>query len=124
MSLNFRLTEIAGCEALCHIPDPDDSSKKVLNPVTQNIVFATMNAGIGHITEKNYIEFFLRIRASDAMSPWPAAPSPIKLEDVKAHIGLRTNVIDEPRAKWCKRIFEADIREIEYRQRRDAKVAA
>jgi hypothetical protein len=114
MSLDFRLGEIENWKELW----PDGSPNPA--PKTHAIIFATMAAGMGEITEKNYIEFYLRVSASDAMSPWPKA-EPITLEDVRRHIGLRTNVTTETASKWFKRHLENDIREIQYRIRRDKK---
>jgi hypothetical protein len=94
---------------------------KVL-PKTQSVIFSTISAGIGLITEENYIEFWMRVAASDAISQWPKGDE-ITLEDVKRHIGLRTNVSKEARATWAKRIFESTEREIRYRIRRDAEKA-
>lgn len=111
MSLNYELGGIDNWEEL------RDTAK------TRDMVFSTISAGMGDITEKNYIEFYLRVAAVDAMSPWPSNPDPITLQDVKRHIGLRTNVTTESRSKWIKRIMDNDIREIEYRLRRDAKTS-
>lgn len=119
MSLDFRLTAIKGWETLCRDEDRN------IRPKTEAIIFATMSTGIGLITEKNYIEFYLRVAAADAMSQWPGRVDPITLEDVKAHIGLQTNVFgQEARTKWLKRHMDGAISEIEYRQKRDAKAAA
>jgi hypothetical protein len=116
MSLDFRLTAIEGWETLCR---KEDGS---LNPVTENLIFATMSVGLGEITEKNHVEFYLRLGVADSLSQWPGRRTHIKLEDVKAHIGLVTNVSDESITKWFKCHMDSAKREIEYRARRDAQV--
>lgn len=116
MSLDFQLGGIANWEEL----RPDGQ----LLPMTQRIIFATMAVDIGHITEKNYVEFFMRWTATSAISPWPGDPVEPTLADIKRHIGLRTNVVDRPRNYWVKRIFEGTERELRYREQRDAKEAA
>ena len=113
MSLDFNLNEIKS-----GVQTWNESGNDLL-PEVRDIVFATMSAGIGHITEKNYIEFFMRCAAASAVSAWPQSPDPITLEDVKKHIGLRTNVFpEEARTKWVKRIFENTEREYRYRAQR------
>jgi hypothetical protein len=113
MSLSFELTKVKDFKELLG----DDGMPL---PKTQSIIFSTISAGMGEITEKNYIEFYLRVAASDAMSQWPKG-EPITLEQVRRHIGLKTNVFPmESRSKWIKRVMDNDIREIEYRIRRDA----
>jgi hypothetical protein len=116
MSLNFELGGIENWKSL------HDEKNQPL-PKTRDIIFSTISAGIGVITEKNYVEFYLRVAAADAMSQWPKG-EPITLDDVKRHIGLRTNVTFEPAGKWFKRILDADISEIQYRIRRDAEAAS
>lgn len=117
MSLDYQLGGIKNWETVCRNED------KSLKSVTRNIIFSTMAVDIGHITEKNALEFFLRLQVSDALSQWPKA-EPITLEQIRQHIGLRTNVSDKPRASWFKRHFEGAEREILYRERRDREEAA
>jgi hypothetical protein len=114
MSLNYELTRIKDWKSRCLIDD------NRLNPVTEYLIFATMSTGIGEITEKNYIEFFIRLKADDAISPWPKGEIDITLQNVRDHIGLRTNVFpNESRSKWVKRVFDSAVREYEYRIRRN-----
>jgi hypothetical protein len=116
MALSYELGGIENWRELLG----DDNQPQ---PKTHAMIFATISAGIGLITEENHIEFWMRVAASDAISVWPKG-EPITLKDVKRHIGLRTNVSKEARATWAKRIFESTEREIRYRARRDAEKAA
>ena len=88
MSLNFDGSKVEGWEDI----DPN---------VRQNVIFGTMCADMGSITEENHEEFYTRTVAF-AMAinekPW------ITLEDVKLLIGLRTNVATTTPAAHRKRM--------------------
>lgn len=73
-------------------------------PVTQAIIFLTMSIGMGEITATNVFDFAVRVHAAEAvMGPWvhtmsegAAVPRPITVADIRARIGLKTNVFP----KW------------------------
>jgi hypothetical protein len=98
--------------------EPFNGIKKgdlLINPVSKAIVFATMSVGIGEITEANYAEFYKRLRFYEALfghvlsfGEGPLKGARITVQDIKDHIGLRTNVFPkESDAKWHKRIMES-----------------
>ena len=57
--------------------------------VTEALVFLTMAIGISRIDEKNYLEFYRRLKFYEKL--WGERPRPITLEDVHRRIGLFTN---------------------------------
>jgi hypothetical protein len=109
MSLDFYLTDIKDYKTLCWIDDPLDN---VLNPVTDRLVWGCMAIGIGIITEKTYEEWYIRYRVWCWIRHIEVG---ITLADVRAHIGLRTNVFPkETRNQFNKRhmdgIFRDEVR--------------
>lgn len=130
MSLNWNVTDIADYNELVWLPVPDsvtdeeidqqcmggatyrydeadDGSKTYwqLNPITNMLVWATIEIGIGEITEKNYHEFWMRMAMCDGINGLRVidvetdddgvvtkSRRSITLEEVKQHIGLKTNV--------------------------------
>lgn len=105
MSLNFDLQAIPE-ETRTVIAEADDPSghykkgDKIMSPVTNSLIWATVGIGIGEITQENVHEFYTRVRIQEALcgayyrkfvdGEWQ--DQLITLEQVKAHIGLRTNV--------------------------------
>ena len=90
MSLDFRLDEIVGYRTLCWRDD------KTMNPVTENLIWATMNVGIGHIRADNVDEFFTRLQITEFVygksvyNP-DTNKSLLTYDAVTAHVGLSTN---------------------------------
>jgi hypothetical protein len=83
MSLNYDLTRVQ---------NRDKDTDKGWN-ITQSIIFATMSVGIGEITEENVHEFWMRYSIF-AANPY------FTVEDVRNHIGLKTNVSTITRHKF------------------------
>ena len=96
MALTYDLTKVEG------VDDLNDN-------LIEAIIFGTIATGIGDITEKNYEEFFVRIAYIEKLNGTflrkaNFKPRPITLADVRALIGLKTNVFpEETRAKFIKR---------------------
>jgi hypothetical protein len=86
---------------------------RVLNPITNVLVFATMTIGIGAITEATAGEFWARLsmyeRLGGALCATSDGPRPFTKQDIYDHIGLKTNVSEETRTKWIARIIKADL---------------
>lgn len=61
MSLNYELTKIKDWKELIN----EDG---IINGITEVLIFATMAVGIGRITQKNFLKFFERLRAHEAVS--------------------------------------------------------
>mgnify|MGYP003124903784 CR=1 FL=1 len=100
MSLSYDLTGIKNYEDLCWY---DWEDEKLLSPVTESIVFATMYVDIGAITKSNAEEFYTRYvmfcRASGMTNKRT-------LSDIENHIGLRTNVSTETKAEFGKKVLD------------------
>lgn len=98
MSLDYDLTMIKNREEVTTITLEDGS--KIMNPTTTNIIFGCLSTYIGDITEANYIEWMTRYHIWNMTH---GHKDYFTLEDVKAHIGLHTNVWPKkPMTKWFK----------------------
>lgn len=113
MSLNWNLSKIKNSDDLCWTGDasmPDDERRT--HHITDGLIWACMGVGLGQITAKNYPEFFARCQLQTALNGPPfwqtengvRTPRDFTLAEIKAHIGLSTNISDESTAKWTKRI--------------------
>ena len=106
----------------------------MLNPMTSGLVWSMMSVGLGVISEKNVGEFIFRLRLTDklfgTMLSNDKGPMPISDDEVRAHIGLSTNVSDESRTTWVKRTLKhyerdlADTGRYEAEKAEDAKAKA
>ncbi len=119
MSLDFQLGAIKGWEDLCRGGSPTGP----LNKTTEAIVFACMSVGIGTITQENFVEFYERMVCCYALSEFNDPSQAPSLKDVRAHIGLRTNVSNDTRNQWVKRVFEGTAMTLRYNLRRDDEAA-
>jgi hypothetical protein len=124
MALHWELGHIANYKEVCFTEATTAQPEYgiavgdvLLTPATRNLIELTMVVGIGRITEKNAGEFYARARLSDRL--YAVRPEQcVTVEQVQQHIGLRTNVSDEARATWFKRIrnfMDRDVRTYEQR---------
>ena len=85
-----------------------DIKDKNVWPISNALVWGTLSIAMGTITEKNWKEFYTRCHMIETIhGAWlrdKKGPRYITPDDVKSHIGLRTNVVTESNAK-----FKADI---------------
>src|SRR4051812_47317628 len=123
MSLNWDITKVENSSELCYIVPPVEwnvppamlyEDGTMLNPKTKALIFLTMHTGIAVITEENAAEFYAR---SNVIERLLGETNPITFEDVKAHIGLRTNAFqkggkDETRAAWYKRWMTMELDDV------------
>jgi len=106
MSLDFRLNEIVDYRTLCWRDD------KTMNPVTENLIWATMNTGIGHIRADNVNEFFTRLQITEFVygksvyNP-DTNKSLLTLEAVTAHVGLSTNATRLNKRAFKEKMWQA-----------------
>lgn len=88
--------------------EEDDEGNKTyvsyMNPITNALIWGSMGIGMGQITEDNYHEFWMRMLIDDALNGFRITdvddtgkrkPRAVTLEEVREHIGLRTNVTKE-----------------------------
>lgn len=129
MSLNYDLGNIANYEEVCFTGKPD---QREMSPVTHALIFATMSVDIGRITEKNYLEFYSRAKFVAALfgstlyetdEQGKCRERNFTIEEIRAHIGLRTNVIDKTRATFVRRHVDSYFRSADYDTRQIAAVA-
>lgn len=108
MSLNVDASRVTDSETVCY---RGEGEAREWNPLTTLIAFTTMSVDIGEITAENAEEFYCRacllndIYASASIE----RPQEITLAEIKAHIGLRTNVITLTRAKWLAKVSKVVI---------------
>ncbi len=103
MSLDFRFNQIPK-----HITTQPDGT---LTVVTHCLIFATMDVGMGTITEDNAGRFYARLRIVEKLFGAKRGNDKGDVfftpEEVRDHIGLWTNVSpEETDAKWRKRMLE------------------
>jgi hypothetical protein len=114
MSLRWNVSEIADHESLCYITAEADSpvqgvkaGDRVLSPVTHALIWLTVGTGVGWgIREENVEEFIARVHLWESLHG-PMNAEPLTDEQIRAHVGLYTNVSYEPRADWLDRTFRA-----------------
>jgi len=122
MSLDWNLTEIENREELCWtIAEVDSPARgitkgdKILNPLTEGLIFATIVVGMGQLDKEGLDEFFARVSLYEKVNgafmqevskEGEYRDRPFTLDDLKAHVGLRTNVTYEPRSEWLERILQ------------------
>ena len=123
MSLNYNLSKIKNYKEVCfltHKDTPEDPVAELVrtsqgrwfydgdardycicsNPVTDALIWLTIDIDLGSITTKNVADFYLRVSCVEKMIGARLRDSttlkerPITLEDVQAHIGLSVNVAD------------------------------
>jgi len=118
MALTWSTEDVNDADTVCKITLTEDrpgeglvAGDTIWNPVTTALVWASIQTGIGRITEANAAEVYARINFIEELSgPFlvrgTGEPHNITPEEVHAHIGLWTNVTykDEPRSKFFKRL--------------------
>lgn len=121
MSLDWDLSGIKNYKELCWGPATDEEGYKLLNGVTDGLIWKTMSVGMGRITEKNYEEFFMRLCMIDVateggegpLNTWVTDEDGKKtrgkrhytLKEVYDHIGLSTNVSSMTRNQFKAKIW-------------------
>ena len=116
MSLDYELGNIANYKEVCYTGEP---GQRKMSPVTHALIFITMSVDIGRITEKNYLEFYTRAKFVGALH----GQSYFTVEEIRAHIGLHTNVADKTRAYFVKRHVDSYFRSADYDTRQVAAAA-
>ena len=127
MSLNWDLSGIAAVDVTCwEAAEMDEPARgrrrgeKYLTPVTEALIFATMAVGLGKIEAKNIGEWRARFAVMAKLGVFMLSGGEGKPErwnpsheDIRKHVGLRTNATTETRAAWGKRVMEGLFRDAE-----------
>lgn len=115
MALTWDVSKIHDYENVTSIVAEEDlpsygvkAGETMWNPVTTALVWHSLSTGIGDITEENADEVYARIALVEKLHGAnlirDGKPRYITPEEVRAHIGLTTNVFPvETRAKFLKR---------------------
>lgn len=103
MSLDFQLSNIKDYKTKCWREDGE------INAITNTLIFGTMIVGINEITNKNWKEFYARIHLSERVNgnylhDSDRKPRYINEQDIKDHIGLATNALNETEAKYLNKL--------------------
>lgn len=117
MSLNWDITAIPE-EVRTIVAERDGNEatgedfkkgERIMNPVTNALIWMTMGVGMGTITADNALEFYTRCTISEklfgaslsvAKEGSGREPRPFTYGDIIAHVGLKTNVTLEKRVSW------------------------
>lgn len=103
MSLNFSVENVENYDE--NYPATEDNR---WNPITEEIVFASMAVGLGKITDKTAPEFYARMQIFAANHGFVYSST---ASDIKNHVGFSVNVSDETRSQWFKRTIRPAIDE-------------
>jgi hypothetical protein len=86
----------------------DPTMLERMSVTTNTLIMATMSVGLGEITDKNAEEFHRRLSWMERNGAYRVSrdgePVAFTLDEVRAHIGMTTNVSNETKAKWNKRM--------------------
>lgn len=131
MSLNWTVSKVTDWESVCYMEAPCDipsqfikQGDRMLNPVTESLIWATISVDLPGITRENATEFYARLRFMERMDgarliraevdgvrPEGEAAF-ITLDEILDHIGLTANVIAKSRTAWLnglKHSFDRDL---------------
>jgi hypothetical protein len=116
MSLSWDLSKIENYDELFVDAPPDQGEGKVLDGLTQAIIYATMVTGLG----KNWSldtdfapELWARLHMIEKLQgplvTKQGEPYFVTFEDVRRRIGLETNVSPVSRSEFVKRMLTNDM---------------
>jgi hypothetical protein len=113
MALNWDTRDIKNHKEVCWVGEGED---RRLNPVTDALIWYTLALDIGDLSEANLNEFVFRMRTYDRLfrpllSDANGDDRKLTYAEVKAHVGLSTNVSKVARNSWMKRMVENLSRE-------------
>lgn len=130
MSLDWDISKIDDFENRCFMVASHDNDfygyqkgDRVITGVLRTLIFSTMAIEIGVITEENYVEFYERLALWErGVGAWRRNEKRedvlVTLEEVKGHIGLRTNVFPKlPKTKFMEKLGKAMLEERRGRDR-------
>lgn len=118
MSLNFDFTDMRArlgneeYDRITNHPNPDCNE---LHPVTDAMIWLCLLVGMPGVTEKNVDKFTARVLAYQGANggylDGPDGSVWITGEDVRNHIGLRTNVPLENDSKFYAKLYRMSLDE-------------
>ncbi len=129
MALHWDLTKVQNNKKVCWVRRKNRDTGKMetrMNPVTSSIIWFTILAGIGRLTEKTVPLFFCRLRAWERCHGASLLRGKkgyfITLEDIQKHEGLSTNVFpQESDNQFLKRLGKSLMRDVSIDLRNERK---
>lgn len=137
MALSWSVEKIEDNETVCfewrkpyegeRTPDPEhlneNGEARYLKHATDALIWATISAKMGHITEDNVAEFAARCEIlQDIDGPWlytfvdgGKTDRRVTTEEIVAHVGLSTNVGNESRAVFLRSIVADRMDQIKHK---------
>jgi len=116
MALTWNTAGVENHDEVCWFTAEEDipshfveKGKVYLRPITNALIWHSLNTGIGTITAENAAEVWARVHFVETVygaSLWNSeGPKPLTKDDVLKHVGLETNASfkDESRASFLKR---------------------
>lgn len=83
---------------------------KYLNPMTYTLGVLSVRCGFSRITEYNAAEVFWRVKVTEeyygAVRPSAQGPVFFTEDDIRRHIGMRTNATSIPKARFYRKLRE------------------
>lgn len=111
MSLDWELSEIKNKDEVCWVVDVDGNKR--MSFTTETLLLLSPVVGLGRLQENNWHKWYKRLYMLEVVNgPSRAGVDKngnrvevrIAPEEVRAHIGLKTNVIDESDSRFAKRL--------------------
>jgi hypothetical protein len=106
-------------------------ANEIMTPKATALIWSTLVADIGSITEANAEEFYRRLnlyqrnvgRIIGPLLTFTGSPELLTYDDVKSMIGLKTNVSTKTAKQWNKRFKDILFREAVAKVARETKAA-
>lgn len=108
MSLDYSLSDIKDWGVICL----DKTGE--LKPITKQIIHLSLVVCLGSITEKNVSEWMFRLRFLRAIDRAVI----VSYIELGAHIGLRTNMTNDTRTVWLKKVWKSLERDVDQEVKR------
>jgi hypothetical protein len=120
MALHYDLNGIENHQTVCY-NEGNGGNDAHMNPVTKTIILMMMVIEVGEIKSDNLPEVFSRISIFERINgnsvydvvDGARKPHYITLEDVKNHIGLKTNAPNSSRSEFLKKCKDWLKRDLE-----------
>jgi len=119
--LSFNLKEIQDYESVCYqeakgadgsvIVGVDGNPKASINSNTQYIIYMTMYIGIPSISEDNWRDFYRRTIFYEKLFEPRSSGLLTTAQEVRGHIGLRTNAKSMTDSQYANHIWRCFNRE-------------
>lgn len=109
MPLNWNISEVKDFEQLL-------DEKGSPHRLTTSLIYACMPVSLSSITERNHIDFFTRIVIYESCFG-AFMTRPFELEDIKRHIGLKTNCSNSSYPAFLKKVYNIVNQEVKHNER-------